>query len=169
MPSPLVLLVGVLSAAAAVVLPAAGPAGATPAQGAEPAQRRLVLRLTETSTSASYDDRGTPGPSVGDRFDYTTAVRDAATGAALGTKQGRCVSAYVGANGHLYARCGETFELAEGRLSSRGVVDQTALPTGARQALAVAGRSGAYAGRRGREEFAATRYPDEFTTTVTLR
>jgi hypothetical protein len=152
---------GVVFTAATGVLLTAGPASA--------ASRPTVLRLTESTTAIEFTDNGAPGPGVGDVLAYTTSVRDAGSGTVLGTKKGVCTTAYAGRNGHLYAACTEKFSLTAGTLDAAGIVDQTALPTGAHQYLLVAGKAGAYRGLGGTEDYFASRYPDEFTTTLTLR
>lgn len=152
---------GAVAAAAA----AAAVLGAAPAAAAG---NTVVLSLAERTTSTTYEDGGAPGPSVGDVLRYTTELRDTG-GVVVGTKHGVCRSSSVTDSGHLLALCAELVKLSAGDIATVGVVDQTALPTGATQTLAAIGASGTYANLRGTERFHATAYPVEFTTTITLR
>jgi hypothetical protein len=129
----------------------------------------VTLTLKERTVSIAFDDQGDPGPSVGDTLTYGTELTDAA-GAPAGSKAGTCHSALVQGDGHLIALCTETLSLSGGAIvTTVGLVDQTALPTGAVQHLLAVGTAGPYAGWVGVEDYRATVYPTEFATTVRLR
>jgi hypothetical protein len=159
-----------LAAFGAVALAASGAllAAGSPAAAGE-AGPKTVLHLIEKTVSIQFTDKGDPGPSVGDVITYANSLGDAGSGKALGTKNGTCQTAYVGGNGHLYAACVEKLSLKAGRITAAGFVDQTSLSSGAAQTLAAGGTSGAYKGLSGTEVYHASHYPDEFTTTITLR
>ena len=124
-----------------------------------------VIRLVERIHDFTFEDVGTPGPSLGDRLIFTSDLFDEA-GRRVGRDGADCVTVRIDPTAPLpeqqIVQCTITVELPDGQITFQG------LAQGTENLFAVTGGTGAYRTARG-EAFARDRTPLQVADiTITL-
>ena len=137
----------------------------TDSDGRERERRPEVIRLVERIHNFTFQDVGTPGPSLGDRLIFTSDLFDEA-GRQVGRDVADCVTVRIDPTAppseQQIVQCTITVELPDGQLTLQ------ALARGTENFFAVTGGTGAYRTARG-EALARDRVPlQEADITITL-